>query len=155
MMPVTSKFNSYAYKMLLAPLVFPSLGTAILFLFSLNSRFSPLISVGLPTFTNLLLGTIIFSLLVWYFSTSRWTACVEISDYSIKRKGFYGLGNSQEWPLKELDGYIIREKLIKGHGKVEELLVKKEGKIVVRIVQPVFRNYGALREAVSTHLKKM
>ncbi|WP_341836447.1 hypothetical protein WJU16_00915 [Chitinophaga pollutisoli] len=151
---VTSKFNSYAYTVMLTPVFLPALGVAFVFFMSHRSILFPLFDGYVPDTTMLFYVTTVFCLVMWYFGGRKWTVRVEISDYSIRKTTFYGLGKSREWPLKELEGYVIRERHVKGYGMVEDLLVKKDGRTVLRIVQPVFRNYGALREAVTTQLKR-
>ncbi|MGE7775610.1 hypothetical protein ACQKLP_12850 [Chitinophaga sp. NPDC101104] len=80
---------------------------------------------------------------------------MEISDYGIKAKNFYGYGQEKEWLFAHLEGYSIKVQDLKNKGVVEFLILWKDGKKVLRINDSYFDNYFEIKEAVSAKLKNL
>ncbi|WP_423735464.1 hypothetical protein [Chitinophaga caseinilytica] len=151
---VQSRFKWGAYTPLLAGVLLPAIISVVIW--------SQFIAKGLMT-NN---GKVSWPLVLFVVAMSSQVGMtvfllltrlvrMEISDYSIKTKNFYGYGQEKEWLFANLDGYSIKVRDLKNKGVVEFLILWKDGKKVLRINDSYFDNYFEIKEAVTGKLKNL
>lgn len=155
MSPVYSRFRLFAYTVTHYIVLFP----AGAFLLMLYLRYSdvldgdPSLQVAIPAYLVFTAAAALVTAVYWFFNMRKWVSKLIIDDYSIRAKGFYGLGTEREWRWQELQGYAVRKRYQKGHGLFEELSVLYGGKAVLIIVGPVFANYDELKAIIASRLE--
>ncbi|WP_341839398.1 hypothetical protein [Chitinophaga caseinilytica] len=151
---VQSRFKWGAYTPLLAGVLLPAIISVVIW--------SQFIAKGLMT-NN---GKVSWPLVLFVVAMSSQVGMtvfllltrlvrMEISDYSIKTKNFYGYGQEKEWLFADLEGYSIKVRDLKNKGVVEFLILWKDGKKVLRINDSYFDNYFEIKEAVTGKLKNL
>lgn len=155
MQPVESKFRLFPFTRTFSSLVLPLAALLFMEYLKYTDWLTPVNKISVPAYQKIVGICYFVFAAFWFFSDLKRYIRVEVSDYSIKRKKFYGLGDMQEWPIRELDGFTLEKTTVKGHGRVEEIWIRQGGKKVIVIMEPVFRNYTEIKSAVTAQLKNL
>ncbi len=155
MMNSNSKFHKYAYSLLWIPVAIPAIVVGCgVFLLRDESRFAAVLKNS-PNVIYLVIATLIIMTGFWIYLFHTRMLQLELSEHSIKARGFYGRGGMKEWLFSDLEGYSLEKHAQKNKDVVEYLTIWKGGKKVFMLVDSYYSNYDDLKSAITSKVKLM